>query len=328
MIAQSASQLSDLSWVDAQLRVRLEKSPREVLREYGLDLPPDIADPVLLEVTRLVFLVWHDGQVVPRHQFQIDPSDEGLLFGRGVWESTRTVAGLPWLWETHLARLIRTAELLDIAIDPARLPDKYQVRDFVRSLTSMEVLVRLNVSAGRAGHPGTVWMTASLPPTPVGALRLKTVRYPFEKGHPYLTWKTFQYASRLQLGRQAARTGFDSVLLVDDEDFLLEAAHANIFVRFDDAWVTPVADGGLLPGTTRQHLLNFAPSSVRERKISCDDLSRVREVFVTSSNVGIVPVTQIDQHSFPIGPETMNLVRWLADDQSSHPQVAIVSGLN
>jgi hypothetical protein len=32
---------------------------------------------------------------------------------------------------------------------------------------------------------------------------------------------------------------------------------------------------------------------------------------VTNSNVGIVPVSRIDQLTFPTGPETRDLIRWL-----------------
>ena len=282
---------------------------------YGLDLPAYLPRHVVLEVARLVFQVWVDGRVLPRRAFQLDPWDEGVLFGRGVWESTRTVDGVPWLWTLHVERLLRTAALLGIDLDPARIPAEEQVRDFVRAMTTMDVVVRLNVTAGRVGRPGVVWMTATLPPAPISALRLRSTRYPFEKGHPYLTWKTFQYASRLQLGRDAAHAGFDSALLVDDAGMVLESAHANVFFRFDDGWATPEADGGLLPGTTRRHLLDHAPRPIVERKIALAELASAREAFATNSNVGIVPVTGVDQHTFRVGAETMELARWLEADR-------------
>src|SRR5581483_5237426 len=131
------------------------------------------------------------------------------------------------------------------------------------------------------------------------------------KGQPYLTWKTFQYATRLRAGWQALKAGFDSVLLLDEKDNVLAAAHANLFVRLPDGWATPTAEGGLLPGTVRQHLLAQAPLAIREQVIPRALLSHVRESFVTNSNVGIVPVTQIDGQKFSIGPETVELARWL-----------------
>ena len=40
-------------------------------------------------------------------------------------------------------------------------------------------------------------------------------------------------------------------------------------------------------------------------------LGRASELFVTNSNVGVVPVTQVDQVQFPIGPETQTLVAFV-----------------
>jgi branched-subunit amino acid aminotransferase/4-amino-4-deoxychorismate lyase len=285
-----------------------------VLKEHGIALPADCPPRIVAEVVRIVSLLWLNGKVVPRDRFFIDPSDEGLLFARGLWECTRIYGGVPWLWPLHIERLLRTAALLEIDVGPERLPDSKQVADFVRGLTSMDVLVRLNVTAGKRGKPGSgiVWMTAALPPAPLSSIRLQSARTPVLKGQPYLSWKTFQYGSRLLAGQQAQRAGFDSALLVDPEGNLLEAAHANIFIRLQSGWATPAAeDGGLLPGTVRQHLLANAPLPIREQPIPCALLSEVSEAFISNSNVGIVPVVQIDDQSFPIGSETVQLLRWL-----------------
>jgi branched-subunit amino acid aminotransferase/4-amino-4-deoxychorismate lyase len=114
-----------------------------------------------------------------------------------------------------------------------------------------------------------------------------------------------------RLGKEGIREGFDSTLVVDAADNLLEAAHANIFLRMQDGWATPEADGGLLPGTVRQRLLEHAPVPIRQQKIPMSALAGVKEAFLTNSNAGIVPVTRIDDNHYPIGEETRNLVRWL-----------------
>jgi hypothetical protein len=112
---------------------------------------------------------------------------------------------VPWLWSLHLDRLKHTAALLDIAVAPERLPDTKQVSDFVRALTGQDVVVRLNVTAGRPGKAGLVWMSAALPPIPRASIRLQSRRGPVLQDQPFLAWKTFQYASRLRTGRQAGQ---------------------------------------------------------------------------------------------------------------------------
>lgn len=308
-----AVRVDPLGWADPALRRRLETDPAAVARERGVNVPPDLPPAILHEVIRLVSLVWQDGQIVPIERFRIDPADEGLLFGRGVWESTRTVNGVPWLWAEHLERMTRTAELLDIKVDPAKLPDAQTVTAFTRALTVQDVVIRLNATAGAPGRAGTVWMSASLRQLPKPSVRLKSQRNNVPPNQPYLVWKTFQYASRLRTGQEAAKDGeFDTALMVNDAGELLEASHANIFVRFADGWATPPLESGpMLPGTVRQHVLTNAPLNVHERRVTLDELGQATEVFLTNSNVGIVPVTQIDDHKYPVGADTQALVKWI-----------------
>lgn len=298
-------------WASPALKEQLRDDPKAVLRDRGLHVPDEMPLAVIHEFIRVVYLLWVDGVVMPINHFQIDPADEGLLFGRGVWESTRTIGGEPWLWAEHLARMKQSASVLGIALDEARLPTATQVRDYVRGLTGQDVIVRLNATAGRPNHTGLVWMSAAPLPAHAPSMRLQTVRNPVQKGQAYLTLKTFHYATRLRLGQQANNTGYDSALLLDDQGNVLEASHANIFLRLPDGWVTPKADGGLLPGTVRHVLIVGSPFPIREQVVPQSLLSQVREAFVTNSNVGIVPVVQIDQHTYGVGEETLALKRWL-----------------
>jgi branched-subunit amino acid aminotransferase/4-amino-4-deoxychorismate lyase len=314
----------EFSWADPQLKERLQRDPAGVLKERGTNVPAGLPVSIVHEVIRIVSLLWVDGRVIPLERFYIDPCDEGLLFGRGVWESTRTIGGVPWLWPLHIERLRRTAALLNIDLAPERLPDSNQVSDYVRSLSSHDVVVRLNATAGRPGKTGIVWMSAALRPQPMASIRLRSRSLPVEKGQPYLTWKTFQYATRLRIGQEAGQAGFDTALLLDTSGNLLEAAHANIFVRLPDGWATPTADGGLLPGTVRRHLLEHAPLPMREQTIPYARLAEVREAFLTNSNVGLVPVAQIDNHHFQTGSETLTLMRWLESEPVTGPSVRVV----
>ncbi len=131
MAEQDSAQGDALWWAEPPLKERLQHDPIAVLAERGVHLPAGLPLPVVQSVVRVTFLLWIEGKVLPVEKFRIDPFDEGLLFGRGLWESTRTIGGVPWLWPEHLDRLRRTAALLDIEVAPERLPDGGQVRAFV-----------------------------------------------------------------------------------------------------------------------------------------------------------------------------------------------------
>jgi len=303
--------LDDLWWAEPELKQRLRGDPRSVLKEHGINLPTDVPVPLIHEIIRLYSLIWLNGKLTPRSKFAIDPFDDGLLFGKGIWESTRTFDHAPWLWDAHLDRLKLTAAELGLTVLPERLPSAPQVTEFVKSLTSVDVVVRLNVTAGVPGKPGIVWMTATPLPAPYASVTLQTVANPIPKDQPYLVWKTFQYASRLRVGQSVRAAGFDTALLIDTEGNLLEASHANIFLRLPSGWVTPALNGCFLPGTLRGFVVKNAPLPIREEKVSIQKLSDCLEVFLTNSNAGIVPVTQIDSRKYAVGVETRRLMEWL-----------------
>jgi branched-subunit amino acid aminotransferase/4-amino-4-deoxychorismate lyase len=323
MTPQQPPPANEWSWANPALRQQLLNDPLAVLKDRGINVPAEVPLPIIHEFVRIAFLLWVDGVILPVDRFFIDPSDEGLLFGRGAWESTKTIGGVPWLWSLHIERLLRTAELLFIDVAPERLPDSKQVSDYVRSLSTQDVIIRLNVTAGRPGKTGIVWMSAALPNVRPTAVRLRTCRSPVEKGQSYLTLKTFHYASRLRVGQQAGQAGFDTALLFDAEGNLLEASHANIFLRMHDGWATPQADSGFLPGTVRHYLLQRSPIPIRERVLPRTLLSEVQEAFVTNSNVGIVPVAQIDDRTLPIGTDTQKLIGWLEPPAPSTRQYCL-----
>jgi branched-subunit amino acid aminotransferase/4-amino-4-deoxychorismate lyase len=302
---------ADFSWASPALRDRIAADPAAVLRDRGVNAGPEIPIEVMHDFIRVLHLLWVDGEIVPIDQFRIDPADEGLLFGRGVWESTRTVGGAPWLWPLHLDRIRQSAEVLGINVAADRFPNADTVTTYVKGLSNQDVVLRLNATAGRPGHPGIVWMSASPPQFHPVAMRLRTQVNPVMKGQPYLLLKTFQYATRLRIGQSVADGKFDSALMLDADQNILEAAHANLFVKFADGWATPLADGSFLPGTVRHVLLDQKPLPIREERIPASKLGHIQEAFCTNSNVGIVPVIQIDNFQYPVGNDTKALMKWL-----------------
>jgi para-aminobenzoate synthetase/4-amino-4-deoxychorismate lyase len=86
----------------------------------------------------------------------------------------------------------------------------------------------------------------------------------------------------------AAHTPGTVPLLVDTDGHVLEAAHANVWLIVDRQLVTPPADGRILPGVTREELLESDPAARAESF----DLARVASadaIFLTSSIRGSHP---------------------------------------
>ncbi|MGL5095763.1 MAG: aminotransferase class IV, partial [Planctomycetia bacterium] len=202
-------------------------------------------------------LVWVDGAVRPVDEFRLSPFDPGLQFGLGLFETTRTVAGRPWRWDEHLARLKRSAGALRMTVGP--LPTAEEAAAFaacvMEASAAVDVVLRLNASAGGAGAPPRVWATARALPPATSAVALTASPYRISHLDPFASHKAFNYGLRHFANAQAAAQGFDDALLLDTRGRVLEASRANLFVRLTDGWATPAVGSGVLPGVARGEVL-------------------------------------------------------------------------
>ena len=245
--------------------------------------------------------IWQDGHVVANEHFRISPWDEAIRYGWGLFETTRTWSGKPWLWDEHLARICASARELSIALDRSRLPTSAEVTQFANAFDLGDVVIRLFASAGVAGEPGRIWMTAQRLPPPAPGLRLLTSDYRVSRRDPFASHKSMNYGARRLAHAAAREAGFDDALLLDDADAVLEATTANLFVRFRDGWRTPALDGGVLAGTARDRVLaQGAELGVQQTTIAHASLAGAEEAFATNSVVGVLPVLAIDER--PLAP--------------------------
>jgi branched-subunit amino acid aminotransferase/4-amino-4-deoxychorismate lyase len=158
--------------------------------------------------------------------------------------------------------------------------------------------------------PGRAIVIAEALAAPPQALAVALVDWPLAaragRGHKLLAYADHVIA--LELARAA---GADEALRLDADGAVAEGAASNIFV-VDEAGVvaTPATDRGVLPGIVRGRVLAWCAREgvpVRERPIGLDELAAARELFVTSSLRGVVPVTRLDGRPLPAGPITARI---------------------
>ncbi len=101
---------------------------------------------------------------------------------------------------------------------------------------------------------------------------------------------------------QARREGYDEIVMLDENGLLAEAPTSNVFV-VDAAGTlrTPALDG-VLPGITRQSLLELAKHegiTTHDGVVEADELLGAREAFLTSTSIGVWPVASVDGKPLP-----------------------------
>jgi para-aminobenzoate synthetase/4-amino-4-deoxychorismate lyase len=96
------------------------------------------------------------------------------------------------------------------------------------------------------------------------------------------------FRSRYDAAREAAPSGIDEVLLVNEQGELTEGTRTNIFLQFDGGWMTPPREAGLLAGVFRESLLRSR--QVREATLYPRDLARANFVRLGNALRGWIPV--------------------------------------
>ena len=105
------------------------------------------------------------------------------------------------------------------------------------------------------------------------------------------------YASSMTAKARAQRLGFDEILLVDEEGHVAEGPTTNVFVVDRDGFLVTPPEKRVLKGVTRQSIIELAEDSgvdIGQRPIEPGELMDAREVFLTGTTAGVVPVESVD----------------------------------
>jgi len=112
------------------------------------------------------------------------------------------------------------------------------------------------------------------------------------------------YGATLLISKQAAKKGYTQVLWLDanERKYVEEVGTSNIFFLINDELVTPPLGGTILPGVTRDSILQLSRSwglHVSERPVSIDEVidgckyGSLKEMFATGTAAVVSPVGEI-----------------------------------
>jgi len=257
-------------------------------------------------VTEIVYL---NGSLVPRSRARVSAFDHGFLYGYGLFETMRAYNGRIFLLDRHLKRLNQSAELLGMGRALADIDLERACIDTLNANNLKDARMRLTVTKGDVGpFPGrkqddtaTVLVTATAyRPLPAAV---------YENGYNALIsefhrdsqsrlsrLKSTSYLLSVLAKKEAESAGMDEVLLLNEHGSIVEGSISNVFFVAGDELVTPPLDSGILPGITREAVMELAAGSkikVLEAEIWPEDLSRFDEAFLTNSVLETMPLVEI-----------------------------------
>jgi 4-amino-4-deoxychorismate lyase len=242
---------------------------------------------------------------------QVSILDLGVTRGDGIFESIGVVDGRPQALEAHLARLAKSARMLDLpAPDPGvwRSAVLQSIALAGSATTGTELLVKVILTRGvEGGDTATGWVycfdAGTYDRERDGGLAVVTLdrgyRSDVAETSPWLLQgaKTLSYAVNKAALREAARRKADDVVFVSTDGFVLEGPNSTVIALIDGVYVTTPSTLGVLEGTTQGAFFDDARSrgaQVEYRAITVDELRSAQAVWLTSSGRQIAPVVTLD----------------------------------
>jgi D-alanine transaminase len=250
--------------------------------------------------------VYLNGEFVSLNDARVPVLDRGFLFGDGVYEVMPAYGGRLFRLKAHLERLERSlaAVLIPNPYNTARW--KQVLSELVQRAGGGDWLLYIQITRGvaprdhafpRGIQPTVFAMVDALP---------ATIPEQLERGIKAVTLKDMRWArcdikatsllGNVLLRQQALDAGAAEAILLRDE-YVTEGAGSNVFAVLDGVAVTPPNGRVLLPGVTRDLILELMAAdglSYEEAVIGACEFRKAREIWVTSSAKEILPVTVLD----------------------------------
>jgi 4-amino-4-deoxychorismate lyase len=239
---------------------------------------------------------------------QVDVLDLGVTRGDGVFETISIGNGRAQALEPHLARLARSAAMLEMP-GPDLAAWKEAVFGVVAELPAVpEAFVKLVYTRGVEGTDRTTGWVLGEPSPDHSVARTRGIRIVvLDRGYahdvattaPWLLQgaKTLSYAVNRAAVREAHRREADDVLFLSSDGYLLEGTTANLLLQRGDRLITPSTSLGILPGTTQADAFRFARGrgmTTSYELLTRGDLDDADALWLVSSVRHAAPVRAVD----------------------------------
>lgn len=250
--------------------------------------------------------VYLNGEFVRPELAMISPFDRGFIFGDGVYEVIPVFGGRLFRLPHHLQRLHGSLAAIDLAPPLSAEQWRQALQRLVDEAGGGDQSLYLQVTRGVA--PRNHAFPKNTKPTVFAYTQKKAfaAKNTQQSGAAVITaadirWlrcdiKSTSLLAAVMLREQAERAGAIEAILIRD-GLVTEGAASNIFLVRDSVLITPPKGQFILPGITRDLVLELAHKhaiAVQERNVKEGELSQAHEVWITSSTNEIKPVGSIN----------------------------------
>jgi branched-chain amino acid aminotransferase len=274
--------------------------------------------------------IWMNGELVDWADATVHVGAHGLHYGTGVFEGIRcyeTAKGPAVFRLTdHLDRLHNSARLLYMDIPYSVEELKAASMELISANGLPECYLRPiaffgygELGVATAGNP-VVTVIMSWPwGTYLGEEGFKSgIRCKISSWQrvgpntiPHASKATGIYLNSMLAVTEANRAGYDEAILLTADGYIADGSGENVFVIKDGKVSTPPLSTSILPGITRDSVIQILQDlgyTVEEKNIIRSDLATADEVFMCGTAAEVTPIREVDDHVIgPPGPVTKEL---------------------
>ena len=267
--------------------------------------------------------VWMDVELVPWDRAQVPILTHTLHYGLGVFEGIRCYRcddgrSAVFRLTEHIARLFRSAHIVELAIPYSAEQLEEAVRETLRANRLAEGYIRPLVFLGEGAMgllPTDNPVHVSIVVWPWGAylgdeglergIRAKVSSY--TRHHPNIAMTKSKtcgdYVNSILAKREVTRLGYDEAIMLDAQGMVAEASGENVFIAGEGVLKTPPL-GSVLEGITRDCIIAIARDKgieVVEQVFSRDELYTADEAFLTGTAAEVTPIREVDDRRIGVG---------------------------
>jgi len=258
-------------------------------------------------------IVYLNGNFLPESEACVSVLDRGFIFGDGIYEVMPVYGGKLFRFNEHMSRLQNS-------LDAIKLHNPLNINEWHKTLIE---LIRLNgggdqslylqITRGSAKRdhalpknpkPTLFAMCNELKPLPVDIINEGVAAITLDD----IRWlrchiKAISLLPNILLRQEALDQDAAEAILIRDGQ-ATEGAASNLFAVINGVITTPPKGSTLLPGITRDLVLELATNNglaCQENNISLAELQQADEIWLTSSTKEILSVTKLDGHKVADG---------------------------
>jgi branched-chain amino acid aminotransferase len=273
--------------------------------------------------------IWMNGELVDWADARVHVGSHGLHYGSGVFEGIRayeTAKGTAVFRLTdHLKRLENSARLLHMEL-PYSIEELRTVCHQLIAVNGLpECYLRpiaffgygeLGVSA-MGNHVDVVIMS-----WPWGAYlgedglkngitaKISSWERIGPNVIPHVAKATGVYLNSMLAVTEANRAGYDEAILLTAEGYVADGSGENVFVVKGGEVYTPDLSTSILPGITRDTVIQIAQDlgyTVHQKSLIRSDLYLADEAFMTGTAAEVTPLRAVDDFEIGVGPITLEI---------------------